>query len=68
VETEGNVENRCPDPDFNKTKINSAKEPNEAHKTTLKEEILQTINENFIAMILNMFKQNNRNTEEIPRQ
>jgi hypothetical protein len=31
-EPEGNEENRCPDPDSNKTKINYAKEPNEAHK------------------------------------
>jgi hypothetical protein len=28
-------------------KINYAKEPNEAHKNTLKEEILQVIDENF---------------------
>jgi hypothetical protein len=28
-EPEGNEENRCPDPDPNKTKINYAKEPNE---------------------------------------
>jgi hypothetical protein len=33
-------------------KINYAKEPNEAHKNNLKEEILQLINENFIEMIL----------------
>jgi hypothetical protein len=33
-EPEGNEENRCPDPDSNKTKINYAKEPNEAHKNT----------------------------------
>jgi hypothetical protein len=31
-EQEGNEENRCPDPDSNKTKIKYAKEPNEAHK------------------------------------
>jgi hypothetical protein len=37
---EANEENRYPDPDPNKTKINYAKEPNEAHKNTLKEEIL----------------------------
>jgi hypothetical protein len=35
-EPEGNEENRYPDPDSNKTKINHAKEPNEAHKNTLK--------------------------------
>jgi hypothetical protein len=39
-------------------KINYAKEPNEAHKSTLKEEILQVINENFIEMILDMVNQN----------
>jgi hypothetical protein len=58
VETEGNEEDRCPDPDSKKTKRNSAKEPNKAHKNKLKEEILQIINENFIEMILNMVKQN----------
>jgi hypothetical protein len=47
---EQNEENRCPDPDFNKTKINYTKEPNEAHKNTWKKEILQVINENFIEM------------------
>jgi hypothetical protein len=56
-EPEGNEENRCPDPDSNKMKINYAKEPNEAHKKTLKEEILQVINENFIEMILDMVNQ-----------
>jgi hypothetical protein len=30
-DSEGNEENRHPDPDSNKTKINYAKEPNEAH-------------------------------------
>jgi hypothetical protein len=39
-------------------KISYAKEPNEAHKKTLKEEILQVINENFIEMILDMVNQN----------
>jgi hypothetical protein len=57
-EPEGNEENRYPDPDTNKTKINYAKEPNEAHKNTLKEEVLQVINENFIEMILDMVNQN----------
>jgi hypothetical protein len=59
-ETEGNEENRYSDPDSNKTKINYAKEPNEAHKNNMKEEILQIINENFIEMILDMVKQNFR--------
>jgi hypothetical protein len=57
-DSEGNEENRDPDPDSNKTKINYTKEPNEAHKNTLKEEILQVINENFIVMILDMVNQN----------
>jgi hypothetical protein len=55
-EPEGNEENRYPDPDSNKTKINYDKEPNETHKNTLKEEILQVINENFIEMIPDMVK------------
>jgi hypothetical protein len=36
-DSEGNEENRHPDPDSYKTKINYTKEPNEAHKNTLKE-------------------------------
>jgi hypothetical protein len=40
---EQNEENRYPDPDSNKTKINYTKEPNEEHKTILKEEILQEL-------------------------
>jgi hypothetical protein len=55
---EWNEENRCPDPDSNKTKINYTKDPNEACKNTLKEEILQVINENFIEMLLDMVNQN----------
>jgi hypothetical protein len=55
---EGNEENRHPDPDSNKTRINYTKEPNEAHKSTMKEEILQIINENFIQMLLYMVNQN----------
>jgi hypothetical protein len=39
-EPEGNEENRYPDPDSKKMKIKYAKEPNEAHKNILKEEIL----------------------------
>jgi uncharacterized membrane protein YcgQ (UPF0703/DUF1980 family) len=61
VETEGN-EDRCPDPDSKKTKINYAKEPNKAQKNTLKKEILQVINENFIEMILDMVNQNEQET------
>jgi membrane-associated HD superfamily phosphohydrolase len=61
-EPEGNEENRHPDPNSNKMKINYAKEPNEAHKNTLKEEILKVINENFIEMILDMVTQNVQET------
>jgi uncharacterized membrane protein YcgQ (UPF0703/DUF1980 family) len=46
--------NGYPDPDSNKTKINYNKESKEAHNNTLKEEILQVINENFIEMLLEM--------------
>jgi hypothetical protein len=38
--TRGNEENRYSDPDPNKMKINYAKEPNEAHKNNLKEDII----------------------------
>jgi uncharacterized membrane protein YcgQ (UPF0703/DUF1980 family) len=55
---ERNEENISPDPPSNKTKINYDKEPNEAHKKILKEEILKVINENFIEMILDMVNQN----------
>jgi hypothetical protein len=37
---EQNEENRYPDSDSNKTKINCTKECNETHKNILKEEIL----------------------------
>jgi hypothetical protein len=47
-DSEGNEENGYPDPDSNKTKINYTKKPIKAHKNTLKEEILQLINEKFI--------------------
>jgi hypothetical protein len=54
--SEGNEENRyqVPVPDTNKTKINDTKEPNNAHKNTLKEEILKEITENFMEKILDM--------------
>jgi hypothetical protein len=57
-DSEGNEENGYTDPDSNKTKINYTKEPNEAHKQTLKEQILQVINDNFIEMLLDMVNQN----------
>jgi hypothetical protein len=43
-------------------KINYAKEHNDAHKTNLKEEILQIISENFIEMMLDMVNQNVQET------
>jgi hypothetical protein len=64
-EPEGNEENRYSDPDSNKTKINYAKEPKEAHENNLKEEILQVINENFIDMDTGY---GTGDTQEIPRQ
>jgi hypothetical protein len=57
-DSEGNEENRYPVPDSNKTKTNYGKEPNEAHKNTLKEKILQEITENFMEMLLDMVNQN----------
>jgi hypothetical protein len=61
-EPEGNEENRYPDPDSNKMKINYAKEPNEAHKNSLKEETLQVFNANFIEMTPDMVNQNVQDT------
>jgi hypothetical protein len=61
-EPEGNEQNRYSNPDSNKMKINYAKEPNEAHKNNLKEDILQVLNENFIEMILDMVNQNVQET------
>jgi hypothetical protein len=43
---------------LNKTKIDYHKEPKEANKNTLKEEILQVINENFMEMLLDKVNQN----------
>jgi hypothetical protein len=57
-DSEGNEENRYPVPDQNKTKINDTKEPSDAHKNTLKEEILEVITENFMQKILDMDNQN----------
>jgi hypothetical protein len=47
-DSEENEENGYPVPDSNKTKINDAKEHNNAHKDILKEEIPQVITENFM--------------------
>jgi hypothetical protein len=57
-DSEGNEGKGYPVPDSNKTKINDANEPNNAHKDILKEEIRQVIAENFIEMLLDMVKQN----------
>jgi hypothetical protein len=43
-DSERNEENGYPDPDSNKTMINYTKEPKEAHRNSLREEILQVIN------------------------
>jgi hypothetical protein len=57
-DSEGNGENGYPVSDSNKRKISYAKEPNEAHKNTLKEEILKVITENFMEMLIDMVHQN----------
>jgi hypothetical protein len=41
-----------------KQRLNDAKEPRDAHKNTLKEEILQVITENFMEILLDMVNQN----------
>jgi hypothetical protein len=61
-EPDGNEENRYSHQDSNKTKINYAKEPKEAHKNNLKEEILAIINENLIKMTLDRLNQNVQET------
>jgi hypothetical protein len=57
-DSEINEENRYPVLDSNKMKINDTKEPNDAHKNILKEEILQVITENFMDMLLDTVNQN----------
>jgi hypothetical protein len=61
-EPERKEENRHSDPDSKKMKINYDKDPNEAHKNNLKEDILQVLNENFIEMILDVVNQNVQET------
>jgi molecular chaperone DnaK (HSP70) len=56
--SEGNEENGYPVLESNKTKINDSKEPNNVHKDTVKEEILQVITENFMEMLLHVVNQN----------
>jgi hypothetical protein len=54
----GNEENEYPVPDPNKTMIHVTEEPSDAHKNTLKEEILQEITEKFKEKTLDMVSQN----------
>jgi hypothetical protein len=54
----GNEENGYTAPDPNKTMINGTKEPNDIHKKTFKEEILDEISEKFMEKILDMVNQN----------
>jgi hypothetical protein len=56
--SEGNDGNGYLVPDSNKAKINKGKEPNDAHKNTFKENILQVITKNVMEMLLDMVKQN----------
>jgi regulator of PEP synthase PpsR (kinase-PPPase family) len=55
-DSEGNEENRYPVLD-SKKQINDTKEPKDAHKNIVKEEILQVITENFMEMILDTVNQ-----------
>jgi hypothetical protein len=57
-DSEGNEENEYPVLDSNKTKKNNSKEPNDMHKNTLKEEILQVITESCMEKLLDMVNQN----------
>jgi hypothetical protein len=57
-DSEENEENAYPVLESNNTKINDTKEPNDVHKNTFKEEILQVITENFMKMILDTVNQN----------
>jgi hypothetical protein len=65
--SEGNEENGYPAPEYNKTKKNDAKEPNDAHKKNLKEEILQVITKNFMEVLLvwstKTYKRHSRNSK-----
>jgi hypothetical protein len=53
-----NAENGYPVPDLNKTMIKVIKEPSDAHKKTLKEEILKEITEKLMEKTLHMANQN----------
>jgi hypothetical protein len=65
---EWNKENGYTDPDSNKTKINYTKELNEAHKNTLKEEILQIIKEFHRDVTTDGQPKHTGGTQEIPRK
>jgi hypothetical protein len=60
-DSEWNEENGYSVSDPNKTRINDTKEPSNAHKNTLKEEIFQEITENFMEKMLDMVNQNVQN-------
>jgi hypothetical protein len=57
-DSEWKEENGQPVPDPNKTKKNDTKEPRNAHKNILKEEILQVIIENIMEKIVDLINQN----------
>jgi hypothetical protein len=67
-EPEGNVENGYSVSDSNKTKGNYDKEHNKGHKNTLKEDILQVINENHRDHTQYSQRKCPGGTQEIPRQ
>jgi hypothetical protein len=63
-DSEANEENRYPVHDPNKTMINDTKELSDAHKSTLKEEMVQEATENFmekVYMVNKMYKMHSRN-------
>jgi hypothetical protein len=60
-DSEENEDNGYSVPDPNKTKTDCPKEPNKAHKNTLKEEIT----ENFMEMLLHVV---NQNVQEAPKK
>jgi predicted metal-dependent hydrolase len=60
----GNEQNGYPVRDHNKMMINVTKEPSDAHKKTLTEEILEEISEKLMEKILDMV---NQNLQEISR-
>jgi hypothetical protein len=61
-DSEENEGNGYPAQEPNKTKVNYPKEPNEAHKNILKEEILQEIIGNFVEILQDKVNQNIQET------